>query len=200
MTFESILGAWCVVISLSFIWPQVWRVYRHDSTFGLSPTGNAHSVVGSCQWLAYGIVRSSPPMYLSNISFLTATIMIASKIITHGAMKTRLLLGALALGAVIALVCGSIEPAVLGWAAIVISSTSILPQTLHVIRTHNLHGISIPSYVLTLMSSSSWMLLGFVSGDLLISAPNFVLIPCALTILLRAHKWQRDNPQPLMVT
>ncbi len=200
MTLESFLGAWCFVVSLSFIWPQVWRVYRHDSTFGLSPTGNAQSIVGSFQWLVYGVVRSSPPMYLSNVSFLTATILIGLKLVGHGSMKLRLIIGATIAGVVIALLCASIEPAVLGWAAIIISSTSIFPQTWHVIRTHNLHGISIPSYVMTLVSSFSWMTLGFVVGDMLISAPNFILIPCTLTILLRARKWQRDNPEPLMVT
>lgn len=200
MAFEHVLGAWCFCVSLAFIWPQVYRTYRHDSTFGLSPYGNAQSIVGSFQWLIYGFVRSSPPMYLSNISFLLATILIGLRIVRHGAMRGRLIVGAAVTGLAVALVCASIEPAVLGWAALIISSTSVFPQTWHVIRTHNLHGISIPSYVMTLMSSFSWMSLGFVVGDLLISAPNFILIPCTATILLRARKWQRDNPDPLMVT
>jgi len=32
---KEIFGAWCVALSFAFIWPQVWRAVRHDTSHGL---------------------------------------------------------------------------------------------------------------------------------------------------------------------
>jgi MtN3 and saliva related transmembrane protein len=81
-----------------------------------------------------------------------------------------------------------------GYVAIAISGSSIIPQLIHVMRTENLHGISITSYLLSIMNCSSWLIYGFVVSDPMISAQNFVTIPIFIFITLKAWRWRADNP------
>jgi MtN3 and saliva related transmembrane protein len=81
-----------------------------------------------------------------------------------------------------------------GYVAIVVSGSSIIPQLIHVIRTENLHGISISSYTITIVNCMSWLVYGFVVHDLMISAQNFVTVPVFIYMTLKATKWRADNP------
>ena len=48
---------WCIGLGLAFIWPQVWRAVRHDTSHGISPFGLIHGLVGSALWLTYGLLQ-----------------------------------------------------------------------------------------------------------------------------------------------
>jgi uncharacterized protein with PQ loop repeat len=81
-----------------------------------------------------------------------------------------------------------------GLVAIAISGSSIIPQLIHVIRTENLHGISISSYLLTIVNCTSWLLYGFYVQDPMVSAQNFFAIPVFVYITVKAARWRSANP------
>jgi uncharacterized protein with PQ loop repeat len=75
---EEIFGAWCVALSLAFIWPQVWRAVRHDTSHGISPFALMHGLVGSALWFSYGVIQSDIGVWFSNTSLIIAQSIIIS--------------------------------------------------------------------------------------------------------------------------
>lgn len=188
----SILGPWCTAISVAFVWPQVWRVWRHDTTHGLSPFATVHNIVGSNNWFVYGVLIGRPAGWLANVSFTSAMTMIAIVQIRHKVMKPSLLAAGFGFSALASGAAASVSTPLAGWLAIATSTSAMAPQFLHVVRTHNLHGISIPSMVLTVTSSVSWLSYGVAIGDPLFVIPQLLFIPANSYILLRAHRWHSD--------
>lgn len=193
MTLTSFLGAWCLILSMSFVWPQAIRVVRHNTPHGISPIGTVHAIVGSVQWFTFGIMQADPVVYAANGSFVAAQLVIASVLLRHRTLTYLLLTSGLILSVVIAFVGATVSTSMVGIFAILISTTSIIPPTLHVYRTHNLHGLSVVSLVITLMSNFSWLLYGLAQRDLILMAPNFIFAPCVTYMLVRAWRWHHSD-------
>jgi MtN3 and saliva related transmembrane protein len=188
------LEVWCVALSLAFIWPQVWRAVRHDTSHGISPFALLHSLVGSALWLTYGLLQDDVAVWFSNCSFILAQSIIISVVYRHGRLPRIVLINmVLALGAM-SLALTQIPARPVAFIAIAISGSSVVPQLIHVIRTDNLHGISLSSYGLSIMSCMSWLLYGFAVNDFMISAQNFFVIPIFVFIILKAWRWRVAHP------
>ena len=78
------------------------------------------------------------------------------------------------------------NPAITGWVAIAISGTSFVPQTIHVLRSDALRGVSLTMYLLLILTAVSWCTYGFLIHDFIVSAPNFIIIPCGVVVLVKA--------------
>ena len=197
MTLDGFLGGWCVALSLAFIWPQVWRAIRHDTSHGLSPFALLHGLVGSSLWLSYGILQHDIAVWGSNCSFIVAQSLIISVTYRHGRIPRRTLIQvALAVAAV--LVGFTQLPAgLVGIVAICVSGSSVLPQFAHVVRTDNLHAISLASYALTIVSTFSWLVYGFVVGDPMVSVQNFFVGPMFIFMFVKAWSWRTANNVPV---
>ena len=193
MSLTSFLGAWCLILSISFVWPQAFRVVRHDTPHGISPIGTVHAIVGSVQWFTFGIMQADPVVYVSNGSFIAAQLVIASVLLRHRALTYLLLLSGAVLAVVLALAGATVSTSLVGIFAILISTTSIIPPTLHVYRTHNLHGLSVVSLSITLMSNFSWLFYGLAQRDFILMAPNFIFAPCVSYMLVRAWRWHHSE-------
>lgn len=193
MSLTSFLGAWCLILSIAFVWPQAFRVVRHNTPHGISPVGTVHAIVGSVQWFTFGIMQADPVVYVSNGSFITAQLVIASVLLRHHTLTWLLLSSGLVTAVVIALLGATVSTSVVGIFAILISTTSIIPPTLHVYRTQNLHGLSVVSLAITLMSNFSWLLYGLAQRDLILMAPNFIFAPCVSYMLVRAWRWHHSD-------
>jgi uncharacterized protein with PQ loop repeat len=193
MSLTSFLGAWCLILSISFVWPQAFRVVRHDTPHGISPIGTVHAIVGSVQWFTFGIMLADPVVYVSNGSFIAAQLVIASVLLRHRALTYLLLLSGAVLAVVLALAGATVSTSLVGIFAILISTTSIIPPTLHVYRTRNLHGLSVVSLSITLMSNFSWLFYGLAQRDLILMAPNFIFAPCVTYMLVRAWRWHHSE-------
>ena len=197
MTLDGFLGGWCVALSLAFIWPQVWRAIRHDTSHGLSPFALLHGLVGSSLWLSYGILHHDVAVWGSNCSFIVAQSLIISVTYRHGKIpRSTLVRVALAVAAVL-LVFTRLPAGFVGIVAILVSGSSVLPQLVHVIRTDNLHAISLASYALTILSTLSWLTYGFVVDDPMLSVQNFFVIPIFAFIMVKAWKWRVANDVPV---
>jgi MtN3 and saliva related transmembrane protein len=196
---NTIMGVWCTFTSLIFVWPQVWRMVRHDTSHGISPFSIAHGLVGSALWFTYGISMSRDAIWISNGQFITAQIIIISVLYRHKSMSIALMakFGA-ALGALL-LITIPVSPSVVGWMATTVSVTSLMPQVVHVIKTKNLHGISVVSWLMTIMSAASWMVYGWMLDDVIMSVINYFTIPMMIFITMKAVRWRVANDVPVFV-
>lgn len=184
------LEVWCVALSLAFIWPQVWRAVRHDTSHGISPFALLHGLVGSALWLTYGLLQDDVAVWFSNSSFILAQSIIISVVYRHGRLPRIVLIRmVLALGAM-SLALTQIPARPVAFIAIAISGSSVVPQLIHVVRTDNLHGISLSSYGLSIVSCMSWLIYGFAVDDFMISAQNFFVIPIFIFIIVKAWRWR----------
>lgn len=194
------LGAWCVILSFSFIWPQVWRVVRHDTSHGISPFGLMHGIVGSALWLSYGILERDTAVWFSNTSFCIAQSIIIAVTYRHGRIPRPVIIQ-VALACIAILLGTTVAPSVVvGYVAIVVSGSSIFPQLIHVVKTDNLHGLSLSSLALSAIACSSWLIYGFVVSDLMISAQNFVTVPIFIFMMYKAWTWRVENNVPIFAS
>lgn len=193
MTFTAVLGALCLVLGISFAWPQVIRVYRVKSVEGISPRGQLHGLSGCVLWTIYAYAQTITPMMIANTFVLTAMILVTAALVRHHKMPLWHLLGVLGGFAAFGIGMSIISPAIAGWFAIVIGATSIIPQAVYVLRYANLSGVSIGMYGLMVVNGIAWTLYGIAIGDLLVCFPNLILVPCALMISAKALRYQRKK-------
>ena len=191
---------WCITFGLAFIWPQVWRAVRHDTSHGISPFGLMHGIFGSSLWLTYGLLQGDVAIWFSNISFIVAQSIIISVVYRHGKIPAHVLIRVGAALIALALLLTQVSATPVGFVAIAVSGSSIVPQLIHVIRTENLHGISISSYLITIVNCSSWLIYGFIIHDPMVSAQNFFAIPIIVYITLKAYQWRSANPDYVATT
>lgn len=197
MTFSDAWGAWCVVVSLAFVWPQVWRCMRHDTTHGISAFATLHGMTGASMWLAYGLLQANLAMWTSNASYIVAQSLIAFVLVRHGRLERRGIGLFVATVAVFLVVGLSTSSTVVGWIGIIVSSSGMIPVVLHVRKAHSLHGISILSWAITVVAASSWTILGLVIDDPIITYTNYFTIPLMLFVITRSVRWRRANGVPL---
>lgn len=198
MTGTDLLGYWCIAISLAFVWPQVWRTVRHDTTHGISAVGTLHAMAGSTLWFAYGALQRSSTMWISNASFFTAQVMICTVLLRHGRLPRRMI-AAFAVTVTVLLVTGlSGTDAVLGWIAILVSGSGMIPNVVHVRSAPSLHGISIASWAMTIVAATSWTFYGWAKDDHIIMYVNYFTVPLMLYVVTKAAVWRRANDMPLL--
>lgn len=196
---NAAMGVWCTITSLVFIWPQVWRMVRHDTSHGISPFSVAHGLVGSAMWFTYGVSMGREAIWFSNGSFIVAQLIIISVLYRHGSMPMALMAKfAAALGALL-LIAVPVSPAVVGWMATAVSVTSLMPQVIHVMKSDNLHGISVISWLMTILSSASWMIYGWMLGDIIMSVINYFTIPMMIFIMVKAIRWRTTAGEPIFL-
>lgn len=194
---DKFLGTWCVVLSFSFIWPQVWRVVRHDTSHGISPFGLMHGLVGSALWLSYGIIERDTAVWFSNTSFCIAQSIIIAVTYRHGRIPRPIIIQLAIAFPVVLLGFTQAPSQLVGYVAIAVSGSSIFPQLLHVVKSDNLHALSLSSLALTIIACSSWLAYGFVVSDLMISAQNFVTVPIFIYMIAKAWAWRTANGIPV---
>lgn len=190
---ENFFAVATVVLSISFIWPQVWRSLRHNTTHRISPFGLVHGLIGATLWLSYGVNERIAPVAIANTSFVVAQTLIIYVAYKNGHIERRVITAAYPVVFAILILLNPVPSAVIGVIAVLISGSSIIPQFIHVLRTENLHGISLTSYTLTIITCVVWLLYGFVISDLMISAQNFLAIPILLFMTQKAWRFRRNN-------
>ena len=159
-----------------------------------------HSLVGSSLWLTYGLLEGDIAIWFSNVSFLIAQSIIISVVYRHGKIPRQVLIQVGVALAALALLLTQVSATPVGFVAIAVSGSSIVPQLIHVIRTENLHGISISSYLITIVNCSSWLIYGFIIHDPMVSAQNFFAIPIIAYITVKAARWRSANPNYVATT
>lgn len=198
MDWLTLLGLWCTALSVAFIWPQVVRVYRQHTVEGIAPKGTLHGATACTFWLLYGLAIGDLAISLANAAVVLAMALIAYKQVRHGALAARtavltgLVVVTVGIGAML------LSPTAVGWLAIVAGATSVLPQTVHVLRAETLSGVSIATYALLCLTALSWALYGVLTGDPLVILTNVLVLPCAAVVAIKAWLAQRAE-EPVLV-
>lgn len=194
MQLTTILAPIATALSIGFIWPQVIRIYRSRSVEGIAPQGTLHGLAGVSLWTVYGFSKMIIPLSISNVTVGTAMILIALAQVRHGVMPLRWMLAVLAgfttLGLVTTL---GISPELCGWLATAVSATSVIPQSIHTMRAKDLSGVSLTMYGLLVLTGTCWGLYGLLIGNLVVAAPNLIIVPSAILVALKVWRFQATH-------
>lgn len=176
-----------MVFGVAFIWPQVIRVYAKQSVEGVSATSQLIGLSGTLMWLTYGIGIDSRLMILSNTNIEVAIIALIVMLVRKGELDLwkpiMVFLPSLAFCAIFV----SLSPTVIGLAGVIIGTPAIIPQVWRAVRSENLYGVSVTSYLLLATMGSGWFVYGLSIDDPVVSYPNLILIPSAAYIAWRAY-------------
>jgi uncharacterized protein with PQ loop repeat len=184
--FRNLLAIWCVSLSIIFMWPQVVRVIRKRTVEGISVIGTVHSMSGALLWTIYGIFAKIPSIAVANTVTFVAVCFIINAQVRAGVLSLSLLIAVLMAITVIGVVAAILSESFIGVVAIAIGGTAIIPQTIRSARTSHQVGLSALTAAMIAVMSASWSVYGAILKDAFIIAPNFLIVPCALFICIRA--------------
>ena len=85
----------------------------------------------------------------------------------------------------------TIQADIVGYAAIVIGSMSMVPQVVHVIRTQSAEDLSYTTIVMILVASALWHLYGWFKTDVPLRVSSLITI--SVSIVLVFAKYRYDN-------
>src|SRR3712207_3260226 len=89
-TMIAVLGFSAAALSISNIWPQVWRSCRHGRTLGLSPTSSWLAVALNLCWLVFGVLIGDPAQIVTNAVVGAAnTAVLAALLLAQPALRSR---------------------------------------------------------------------------------------------------------------
>lgn len=168
------------------MWPQVIRVIRKKTVEGISVVATVHSMSGALLWSIYGIVAKVPSIALANIITCVAVGFILCAQVRYQVVSVGLAINCQLAVAVLGIIAAFISESAIGFVAIAIGGTAIIPQTIRSARTNNQVGLSTLTFAVIAVMSASWATYGVILEDAFIVAPNFLVIPCAFFISVRA--------------
>ena len=187
----ELLGWWCTALSVAFVWPQVARVYRQHTVDGIAPKGTLHGATASLLWMLYGLGTGDVAISVANAAVVVAMVLIAVQQVRHEVLPLRTAVGTAIVVVTVGGIAVAVSPTFVGWLAIAAGATSVLPQTVHVLRAPTLHGVSVPTYLLLVLTTLSWATYGVLIGDGLVVATNLLVLPCAALVTARTWTAQR---------
>lgn len=168
------------------MWPQVIRVIHKKTVEGISIVGTLHSFSGAMLWSIYGVVAAIPSIAFSNLVTLCALWLIIAAQVRFAVVTSRRVIISQIIVASVGAVAAYISITFIGVVAIVIGGTAIIPQTLRSAGSSHQVGVSAPTYGMIVISSTSWAIYGAMLGDPILVVPNFLIVPCAFFISIRA--------------
>lgn len=191
MSLRLLLGLVCTGLSISFVWPQVWRVRDGRPVDGISGPSVLQGTLGGAFWVLYGLMRLEPALIGANALMSVANALIIAALVRAGTLRRSTLSGAAVAWIVVAVPLAFLSTAALGWAAILVGATAIVPQVVVAVREADLTGVSLPTFLLLGAAATSWTAYGLLIGDPLVVVPNVVIIPSTLVIVGRTMRFRR---------
>ncbi len=192
----SVLSPILVALSVAFVWPQVVRSFR--SVEGLSLASIAQSIVGSWLWVLYGVRIDTLALVLANASAGIGFSCVLANAVRKGAVSRGRGAGLVALLVVLFVAQQATPATVLGWVAIGVGATGILPQVRRTFAAHTHDGVSRPTYMMVVGLTTGWSVFGILDRNWLIVYPNFVILPSALYVLARTRQPSPRRPAASM--
>ena len=174
------------MLSVSFIWPQVFRVFIKNSTEGLVPGSLLQGCCGSLLWTIYGINKPDPQLIFANTNIVIAILLILSVCVRHKKIVWWIPALTISLTLILGLIAANYSLAVMGWVTIAIGTPAIIPQVVRVYRTEHLYGVSTTTHGLLFACCICWFSYGAMISDWFVALPNIVGISGALYIWIRA--------------
>jgi uncharacterized protein with PQ loop repeat len=186
-----------ICISLSFICtvPQAVRVVVRNTVEGVSPTTQLQGMAGSILWITYGLHARTYLVVLANTMTIVGVAVVIGKIVAHRKMSLRRVMSIECGVVLVSLASLALSPTLLALIAVAVGSTGIIPQVVSAARTSHLTGVSVATFVIIAVMSSSWFLYGLMIDDFFVAAPNMIIVPSASFIAYRAIRSHRLHPR-----
>ncbi len=160
------------------------------------------SVFGAEVWFGYGVIFRVPAELATNLPYwiLATWVTVAasrSQKRVRAAASGYLLATALAVGATL---LGLTHPGrtILATVADVTAIVSYLPQLRATLRSDDLAGVSLLSWVAALITSVAWAAYGILIHQPAVALPTLIMAPSALTIVAMVTRDRRRNPAPIV--
>lgn len=195
MSFRDVFSLWCISLSFIFTIPQAYRVVRRNTVEGVSVLSQMQSLSGSILWVVYGITAQSYLVVTANVMTIIGFGVVIIAQVRHRAVSWQRVLVVETAVVSIAIFSGVFSRDVLGVFAVVVGGTGIVPQAIRAARTTHLVGVSVVTFMMVVIMSTSWGIYGLMIGDLYVAAPNVVIVPSALFIMLRALQSHNRYPK-----
>ncbi len=188
MHFIDALGALVVLSSLCFVWPQVFRLIRTRDASGVSALGALWALAGFGLWTVYGADTHLGAVTIANAQSVAGFLVAAVLARRFGPAVPRFVPALLAIASGVVAAAVLLPAEAVGWTAVAVGATAYLPQARVALARDGsaLGGVSITTYVLIAVSSALWASYGVFEHDVIVVAPNVVIIPTAALIALRA--------------
>lgn len=189
----AIAGTLAVVVSLIQFVPQAVRVHRVGMA-GVSLGTWATFSATTAAWLSYGVVAHQPSLTAVNLVTGPTTWSILARVARDPARRTRAVIAfilAAASAGVIALVPA---PAVFVLAAVEV--IAIVPQLVAAFVQTDLTGVSVTTWLATLVAQSLWGVYGAVAHQLAVCLGGFAGGALGAVVALRVavvHRAARRN-------
>jgi uncharacterized protein with PQ loop repeat len=210
------LGFLAAALSISVVWPQVWRSCRQGRTRGLSPTSAWLGVGLNLCWLTFGVLIGDPAQIVTNsVVGVGNTAVLVALLVTQPQLRSgRMLLrtatgalglAALAAGSLTAVLLQGAQPAVvgatLGSIASLVGAAAALPQPLSLLtdRDRDLSGLSPARWRLGAGSCASWVGYGWMENQPNVWLSAAVGLCCAVVVCAILQARRTTDVEPLTV-
>ena len=219
-TMTAALGFLAAALSISVVWPQVWRSCRQGRTRGLSPTSTWLAVGLNLCWLTFGVLTGDPAQIATHtVVGAGNTAVLVALLVTQPHLRSgrallrtatgALGLAALAAGSLAAVLLHGAQPTVvgatLGSIVSLVGAAAALPQPLTLLSDRNLDlsGLSPARWRLGAGSAASWVGYGWMENQptVWLSAGFGLLCAGVVCAVLRARRTTEVDPvRPVSVT
>src|SRR4051812_8276762 len=195
----AVLGFLAAALSISVVWPQVWRSCRHGRTLGISPTTAWLGIALNVCWLSFGVLVGDPAQIVTNAlvgvgnTAVLIALLRAQPHLRRGRMLLRTATGAAALIGVAAasllsvLALGAHPGAVAATLSGIVSlvgAAAGLPQPMRLLRdrTQDVSGLSPARWRLGAGSCASWVSYGWLNDEPAVWLSAGFGLTCALVM------------------
>lgn len=168
--------------------PQARKAVRGDVA-GIAPTTFWLQLASSVVWVSYAASTGTIGVFAAHsiAGFCALVVLLAIRHYKHlnwiGAT-----LPALALVAVVTLGLDFVVPV-----AAVAFAFAAAPQLVAVLRQADLSGVSLTSWLLSVVAGVAWIFYGIALGDWKVWIPVWIPLLCATIIAVRVILWQRKS-------
>jgi len=180
-----------VTANISFVWPQTVRLLRTRDLSGISPGTWAISVVLFAGWAAYAVGIQYWSLAFANLSCLLAALIIMIVGTRRG--WPRRWLGLCIVGAACGVLTAILAPLVLV-AAMALSGVALrIPQTLRLMRSPNVSGVSSTTWILSGATAACWLVISIHEEAWGVVVANMSALAATL-VLLTVLFWRQRKP------
>lgn len=203
----ALLGFLAAALSISVVWPQVWRSCRHGRTLGISPTTAWLGIALNVCWLSFGVLVGDPAQIVTNAlvgvgnTAVLIALLRAQPHLRRGRMLLRTAAGAVALigvaaSSLLSVLALDARPgavaATLSGIVSLVGAAAGLPQPMSLLRdrTQDVSGLSPARWRLGAGSCASWVSYGWLNDEPAVWLSAGFGLTCALVMcaLLGAHR------------
>jgi uncharacterized protein with PQ loop repeat len=176
----ELLGWLASILFISRLLPQPIRLVRTGLPEGVSPLAAINAVISESAWLLYGLQAGLVPVWAVSVAALVpgvwTVVLLRRQVVAGDVLRA---------GAWLAVILAAWAGGVLGAVLGVSVALSIGPQVWTAVRTSDLRGLSIYTWLIAIGDALLWGAYGLVVGDVALLGYAAVLLTGATVVIVR---------------